>query len=106
MIKQCRYGKVPQYPGSCRAADAGLIAIGPRFKQYRRGLDPEMCSSHSIVCMRFQVSEDRQPFQMAADPNTIVNSLHPSVVDKIDPEFARIYNLYQGSLDAQQTPGY
>lgn len=43
---------------------------------------------------------------MAADSDTIVNSLHPSVVDKIDPDFARIYNLYQGSPDEYQMPGY
>lgn len=45
MIRQCRYGKVPLDPGSCRVADAGLIAIRCRFKQYGKGLDPGMCSS-------------------------------------------------------------
>lgn len=43
---------------------------------------------------------------MAANPDTIVNPFHPSVVDKIDPNFARIYNLYQGSLDEHQPPGH
>lgn len=38
--------------------------------------------------------------QMAAS-DTIVNPFHPSVVDKIDPDFARIYNLYQGSFNDQ-----
>ncbi|KAI3397304.1 hypothetical protein diail_11036 [Diaporthe ilicicola] len=33
---------------------------------------------------------------MAAS-DTIINPLHPSVVDKIDPDFARIYNSHQAS---------
>lgn len=29
---------------------------------------------------------------------TLVNALHPSVVDRVDPQFAEIYNKYQGIL--------
>ena len=43
-------------------------------------------------------------FSMAAASDTAVNSLHPSVVDKIDADFARIYNRFQGSLDPWSTP--
>lgn len=35
-----------------------------------------------------------------AAPDKIVNPIHPSVVDKVDPDFARIYNAYQGILSA------
>ena len=53
--------------------------------------------SHSALVLYF--TEHRQSLQMADASDTIVNSLHPSVIDKIDPDFARIYNRYQGSLD-------
>lgn len=46
---------------------------------------------------------------MAAASDTVVNPLHPSVGDKIDPDFARIYNRFQGILDPSmktRRPGY
>lgn len=52
--------------------------------------------------LNFIPPETRQPPSMAAS-DTIVNPLHPSVVDKIDPDFARIYNRYQGRVAVMDT---
>jgi len=30
------------------------------------------------------------------DQEPLINALHPSVVDRIDPQFAEIYTKYQG----------
>ncbi|KUI69715.1 hypothetical protein VM1G_05036 [Cytospora mali] len=40
-----------------------------------------------------------------AQLDTVVNPIHPSVVDKVAPDFARIYNTYQATkLRADQVP--
>jgi hypothetical protein len=32
------------------------------------------------------------------DQEPLINALHPSVVDRLDPQFAEIYTKYQGIL--------
>jgi hypothetical protein len=38
------------------------------------------------------------------DNQALLNPLHPSVVDKMDPQFAEIYNKYQGKKPALEEP--
>jgi hypothetical protein len=35
------------------------------------------------------------------DVKPLINALHPSVVDRLDPQFAEIYTKYQGAKTFQ-----